>query len=175
MANRKLGRRTSHRLSVLGGIVSSVIAHGQVETTYHKAKEAQRLLDSLVAMAVKEHDNFDTKEIVASAAKLDGQGRKVLKRKTSVNEKEYDVVERELTTKMVQVDHPSRLAARRRAISYLPELRDEDGIALNVVNKLFDELGARYVGRDGGYSRVIKLGPRRGDGAEVARLELLQD
>jgi large subunit ribosomal protein L17 len=59
----------------------------------------------------------------------------------------------------------NRLHARRNA---LRKVRDP-----RVVSKLFDTLGARYAGRAGGYTRILRLGPRRGDGAEMALVELL--
>ena len=171
--HRKLGRTTDVRLSMLRGLTTDLLVKGAVVTTETRAKEVRRIAEQLITEAAKEKDNYTTREILKSAAKLDSKGHKLLKSKTSKNGKSYDVVERELKTEEVRVDNPSRLAARRQALKWLTQSRDLEGKALNPVNVLFDELGPRYAGRDGGYTRITKLGPRRGDAAPMVRIELI--
>lgn len=170
---RKLGRKSDIRKSMLKGMATSLIVNGRIKTTKARALEVQKLAESLISLAVKEHANFETKEINVSAAKLDGKGRKLLTSASSKNDAKYDVVQREMTTKMVQVDHPSRLAARRRILRNMHEFRDADGKRINTVNYLFNEVAPKYNGRDGGYTRITNLGFRRGDATEVVVLELV--
>ncbi|MDX9916389.1 MAG: 50S ribosomal protein L17 [Gudongella sp.] len=70
-----------------------------------------------------------------------------------------------MAEKMITLGKRGDLHARRQALAYI---YDED-----VVKKLFDEIAPKYAERNGGYTRVIKVGPRRGDGAEIAILELV--
>ena len=56
---------------------------------------------------------------------------------------------------------------------WLHKSHNDEGAAVNPVNKLYDELAQRYAGRNGGYTRVIKIGARRGDGSEMAILEFV--
>lgn len=170
---RKLSRASDQRHAILKNQVTSLLYHGKVETTAARAAEVQKMAEKLITLAVKEHKNFDTKEVQVSQAKLDSKGRKVLESKTSKNGAAYDVVQRELSNKLVQVDRPSRLAARRKMLKGMYEFKDENGARVNTVNHLFNEVAPRYEGRPGGYTRVIKLGVRRGDGAEMVRLELV--
>lgn len=174
--HRKLGRRQSHRISMLRNLVTTLIVEGKLTTTYTRAKEAQAIAEKLITLAVREKDHFTTREILASKPKLDSKSHKLLKSKESKNGKRYDVVERELKTKMVQVDDPSRLAARRQIMRWLvrSESNSSDGKFMrNPSNFLFDQVAPRYSDRSGGYTRVVKIGPRRGDGSEMAILELV--
>ena len=172
-AQRKLGRATDVRLSFLWGMVTALIVKGRIETTEARAKEVRRIAEKLITLAVKEKDNFTTRGLIVSKAKLDGKGRKVLKSVTSKNGNKYDVVVRETKTDMSQVDDPSRLAARRQLMLWLNKSHDEQGKVVNPVNYLFDTVAPKYAGRTGGYTRIIKVGPRRGDAAEMAILELV--
>ena len=171
--NRKLGRASDVRRSMLKGLTTSLIVNGKITTTMTRASEVQRMTEKLITLAVKEHQNFDTVEKEVSSAKLDGKGKKILKTATSKNDNKYDVVEREMKMEMVQLDHPYRLAARRKLIASLNEIHTEDGERFNTVNYLFNEVAPKYVDREGGYTRIIKIGPRRGDAAEMVILELV--
>ena len=170
---RKLGRATDQRTSILRNLVTALILNGKIETTEARAKEVSRIAEKLITDAVKQKDAFTTKQIKISAAKIDSKGKKILKSKTSKNGNKYDVVDREVKTDIVQVDSPARLAVRRTAMKWLMKSHDAQGASLNPVDKLMDELAPKYAGRTGGYTRIVKLGARRGDATEMALLELI--
>lgn len=170
---RKLGRATDQRIAILKNMVTTLIETGKVETTEARAKEVRNIAEKLITLAVHEVDNYTSKQVKVSSAKLDAKGNKVKKSVTSKNGKSYEVVEREEKTEMVTVDSPSRLQARRTAMRYLRRTKDANGQNKNVANILFNEVAPRYKERAGGYTRMYKLGARRGDGAEVVLLQLV--
>lgn len=169
---RKLSRTTSQRKALLNGLVTSLILNGRVETTLAKAKEVKPLADSLVDLAIKEKDNFEEKEKTVSQAKLDKNGKKVKVQKTSKNGNKYEVIDREIITKKVKVDKPSKLVARRKMFKTLNKVKDSKGNTIDLTEKLFNEIAPKY-GAKGGYTRIIKLVARRGDAAEMAIIELI--
>lgn len=172
--HRKLGRPTDQRKAMLKGLVTSLIQHGRIETTETRALEVRSIAEKLIAMAVRECDNFSaSKNITVSAPVLDSKGRKMLKTVTSKNGNKYEVVERETKIVLKTVDAPSRLAARRYIMNWVYRVKDENGNTINLTNKLFDEIAPKYKDRKGGYTRIYKLGARRGDGAPVVVLELV--
>lgn len=173
-AQRKLGRATDQRKAMLKGLVTAFFENGKIETTEARAKEVKNIAEKLIAMAVKEADNFTSKQIKVSAAKLDSTGKKITKSATSKNNKKYEVVDREEKTDMVTVDNASRLNARRRAMNWIYRVKDEKGKTVNVVDTLFNDIAPKFKGVNGGYTRIYKLGPRRGDAAEVVILELVK-
>jgi large subunit ribosomal protein L17 len=176
-AYRKLGRAKDIRLSMLKGMVTTLILNGKIETTEARAKEVKRIAEKLITLALKEKDNFTPKTITVSTAKKDSKGRKVLVSKTSKNGNKYDVVERETRDELVQVDNPSRLAARREIMNWLKKSHDPKGNAINPTDYLFATVAPKYSNRKpgaaGGYCRIVKLGARRGDASEMAMLELI--
>ena len=171
--NRKLGRTTDIRLSMLKGLVTELIWHGQIETTEARAKEVKSIADSIIALAVKEKDNYETVDAKVVKAKLDNNGRKVTELVKSKNGKEYLKVVKEETTEKRQKDMPSRLNARRKMMKMINKVKDKDGNNIDLTTKLFNEIAPKCAGRVGGYTRILKTGPRRGDNSEIVILELV--
>jgi len=170
---RKLGRAADQRKAMLRSLVTSLFENGRIETTEARAKEVKNIAENLIAIAVKEVDNFTSKQVKVSLPKLDSKGKKITKTVTSKNGRKYEVIDREIKTDMVAVDNASRLNARRKAVSVLFRTKNSDGQNLNVTDKLFDEIAPKYKDKNGGYTRIYKLGPRRGDAAEMVILELV--
>lgn len=171
--NRKLGKTTDIRLAMLRTQLTDLILHGQIETTETRAKELKALADSIIALAVKEKDNYETVDAKVVKAKLDSNGRKVTEIAKSKNGKEYLKVVKEETTEKRQKDMPSRLNARRKMMKMINKVTDSEGNKIDLTSKLFNEIAPKYEGRVGGYTRIIKKGPRKGDAAEVAILKLI--
>ena len=172
--NRKLGRTTDIRMAMLRTLTTDLIMHGKIETTLPRAKEVKSIADSIIALAIKEKDNFETVDVKVVKAKLDSKGNKETELVKSKNGKEYLKVVKETTTEKRQKDMPSRLNARRKMMRTLNKVKDEKGNNIDLPSKLFNEIAPKYAGKNvGGYTRIVKAGPRRGDGAEVAILQLI--
>lgn len=172
---RKLGRATDQRKAILKNLVTSLLQNGKIETTEARAKEVKNIAEKLITIAMKEADNFTSKQIKVSAAKLDSDGKKVTKTVTAKSGKKFSVVDREEKTEMVTVDSATRLAARRQIINWVYRVKDTEGNNVNVVDKLFNEIAPKYKNSKhvGGYTKIYKLGPRRGDAAEIVLLQLV--
>ena len=173
MGYRKLGATSDRRKAMLRGLVTGLLQNGSIVTTETRAKEVQSIAERLIGIAVREADNFTTKQATVSVAKTNSKGKVMTVAKTSKNGNKYNVVEREVKTDLVRVDNPSRLAARKQALAWIYKTKDENGDNVNVVNKLFDEIAPKYKDRKGGYTRIYKTGCRRGDAAPMAILELV--
>ena len=170
--NRKLGRTTDIRMAMLKNLTTDLLVYGKVETTLPRAKEVKAIADSLISLAIKEKDNFEEVEVTIKKAKLDSKGNKVTELVKSKNGNEYLKVVKEEVKEKRQKDMPTRLNARRKMMRKLNKVKDSDGI--DVPAKLFNEIAPKYAGSNvGGYTRIVKAGPRRGDGAEVAVLQLI--
>ena len=171
--NRKLGKTTDIRLAMLRTQLTDLILHGKIQTTEARAKEVKAMADSIISLAVKEKDNYETVDVKIIKAKLDAKGNKETELVKSRNGKEYLRVVKEEKTEKRQKDMPSRLNARRKMMRMLNKVKDENGNNVDLPAKLFNELAPKYEGRVGGYTRIIKSEIRRGDAAETAILELL--
>ena len=147
---------------------TDLILHGKIETTEARAKEVKAIVDSIIALAVKEKDNYETVEVKVMKAKLDSKGNKVTEKVTSKNGKEYLKVVKEETTEKRQKDMPSRLNARKKIMKKINKVKGVD-----LPGKLFGEIATKYADRVGGYTRIIKKGLRKGDSAEVVILKLV--
>ena len=172
--NRKLGRTTDIRMAMLKNLTTDLIVYGKIETTVPRAKEVKAIADSLISLAIKEKDNFKEVEVKINKAKLDSKGNKVTELVKSKNGKEFLKVVKEETTEKRQKDMPTRLNARRKMMRKLNKVKDQDGNTIDVPSKLFNEIAPKYAGKNvGGYTRIVKAGPRRGDSAEIAILQLV--
>ena len=165
---RKLGKPTDQRLAMLKTQTTDLLVNGKIVTTEARAKEIKAIVDSVIALAVKEHKNFEEVEVKVVKAKLDNNGRKVTEKVTSKNGKEYLRVVKEEKTEKRQKDMPSRLSARRKLMTKVNKVE-----GIDVMDKLFNELAPKYEGRVGGYTRILKMEPRRGDNSSQAILMLV--
>lgn len=173
MANRKLGRATDVRVAMLKTQATDLIWREKIETTLDRAKETKAIVDSLIALAVKEADNYEEVEVKVSKAKLDEKGNKVTELVKSKNGNEYLKVVRETKTEKRKKDMPSKLNARRKIMRNINKVKDANGNNVDLPTKLFDVLAPKYKNNNGGYTRIIRKGQRRGDAAEVVILELI--
>ena len=173
MANRKLGRTTDIRMSMLKTLTTDLIMYGKITTTENRAKEVKKIADSIIALAVKEKDNFEMVDVKVVKAKLDSKGNKMTELVKSKNGKEYLKVVKEETTESRQKDMPSRLNARRKIMTKINKVKDSDGKNIDLPAKLFNEIAPKYTDRVGGYTRIVKAEARKGDNAPMAVLMLV--
>ena len=170
---RKLGRTSSQRKALIRGQVTSLLNNGKIVTTETRAKEIRKVAEGLIAMAVKEKDNFEEVKVVAKVARKDKDGKRV---KEVVDGKKVTVFDE--VEKTIKKDSPSRLHARRKMNKVLYGVTvkgdtKKDDVKVDVATKLFEEIAPKYVDRKGGYTRIVKIGPRKGDAAMQVILELV--
>ena len=197
---RKLGRTSAQRKALLRNQVTAVINNGKIVTTEAKAKEVQKIVDGLIALAVEEKDNFETVKVTTKVARKDKDGKRVkqivdketgkvlaeshrdkdgklVKIENGVTVTVYDEVEKE-----IKKDLPTRSHARRQMLKVLNPVVEVPADAagkkkntkeVDLVAKLFDEYAPKYATRKGGYTRIVKIGQRKGDAAMTVVLELV--
>ena len=167
MPNRKLGKPSDQRRALLRNLTTALIWNGRIITTEARAKEVRPIAEKIISLAVSEYKNTETYTVT----------RMVTNNKHQKEEKEFTV----------HKDMPSKLHARRQILSYLynvpapkqpketkPDYRERTKDRKNaVVEKLFRDIAPQYEGRNGGFVRITKLGPRRGDASEMALIELI--
>lgn len=174
---RKLGRTSSQRKALLRNQVTALITHGKIKTTEAKAKEIRKIAEGLIALAVKEKDNFEEVTVKAKVARKDKDGKRVKEVVDGKKVTVYDEVE-----KKIKKDLPGRLHARRQMLKVLYPVKEvpaaqagkkKNTKEVDLVAKLFDEIAPKYENRKGGYTRIIKIGQRKGDAAMEVLIELV--
>ena len=177
MEYRKLGKTSSQRKALLRNQVTALLLHEKIVTTEARAKEVQKIAEKLITLAVKEKDNFETVKVKAKVARKDKDGKRIKEEKDGKKVTVYDEVEKE-----IKKDLPSRVHARRQMLKVLYPVtevpkegaqRKKNTKKLDLPQKLFDEIAPKYTDRKGGYTRIVKIGPRRGDAAMEVLLELV--
>ena len=174
---RNLGRTSSQRKALMRNQVTQLLYHGRIVTTEARAKEIRKWAEKLIALAVKEKDNFEEVTVKAKVARKDADGKRVKEVVDGKRVTVYDEVD-----KTIRKDLPSRLHARRQMLQILypvtevpKELagRKKNTKKVDLPAKLFDEIAPKYVDRKGGYTRIVKIGERKGDGAMEVVIELV--
>ena len=174
---RKLGRTSSQRKALLRNQVTNLLYNGKIVTTEARAKEVKKIAEGLIALAVKEKDNYETVKVTAKVAKKDADGKRVKEVVDGKKVTVYEEVEKEITK-----DKPFRLHARRQMLKVLYGVtevptakagRKKNTKSVDMAAKLFDEIAPKYANRNGGYTRIVKIGLRKGDAAMEVLLELV--
>ena len=147
---RKLGRTSSQRKALLRNQVTALLNNGKIVTTEAKAKEIRKIAEGLIAMAVREKDNFEEVTVKAKVARKDKDGKRVKEVVDGKKVTVYDEVE-----KTIKKDNPSRLHARREMLKVLYPVTEVPTEAagkkkntkkVDLVAKLFDEIARRRCG-----------------------------
>lgn len=174
---RKLGRTSDQRKALIRNQVTALLYNGKIVTTEAKAKEIRKVAEGLIAMAVREKDNFEEVTVTAKVPRKDKDGKRVKEVVDGKKVTVYDEVE-----KTIKKDLPSRLHARRQMNKVLYSVtsvpaenagKKKNTKKIDVATKLFDEIAPKYTDRNGGYTRIVKIGQRKGDGALEVLLELV--
>ncbi len=174
---RKLSRTSAQRKALLRNQVTNLLANGKIVTTEAKAKEVRKIAEHLIAMAVREKDNFETVKVTAKVARKDADGKRVKEVKDGKKVTVYDEVEKE-----IKKDMPSRLHARRQMMKVFYPVKSvptenagkkKNTKNVDLVDKMFTEIAPKYANRNGGYTRIVKIGLRKGDAAMEVLLELV--
>ena len=174
---RKLGRTSDQRKAMLRSLATALINNGKIVTTEARAKEVKKIVEGMIALAVKEKDNYEVVKVTAKVARKDADGKRVKEVVDGKKVTVYDEVEKE-----IKKDMPSRLHARRQMLKTLYAVTDVPTEAagkkrntkkVDLPAKLFDEIAPKYATRNGGYTRIVKIGQRKGDGAMAVLLELV--
>lgn len=174
---RKLGKTSDQRKALLRSQVTSLLYTGKIVTTEARAKEVKKIAEGLIALGVKEKDNFETVTVSVKVPERDKDGKRVKEVVDGKKVTKFTTVDKE-----IKKDLPSRLHARRQMLKVLypvtevPQAmagRKKNTKEVDLVAKIFDEYGTKYANRNGGYTRIIKIGPRKGDAAMEVVLELV--
>ena len=174
---RKLGKTSSQRKAMLRSQVTALMNHGKIVTTEAKAKEVRKIAEKLIALAVKERDNFDTVTVSAKVVQKDKNGKRVTEVVDGKRKPVFDTVE-----KTIKKDKPSRLHARRQMLEVFYGVKEVPAEnkkrksltkEVDMPKKMFEEIAPKYANRNGGYTRIVKIGQRKGDAAMEVLLELV--
>ena len=163
VAGKRLGRDTKHRKMMRRTMITQLFRHEQIKTTEAKAKSIRAQAEKMITLARNRGDADRLIDLAESGDEemlsrllTEAQARRLLR---EAEAGETDALEREARAIAV---HAQRLVAR--------DIQDRE-----VVNKLFHDIAPRYLERPGGYTRMVKLGMRKGDAAKMVQLMLVEE
>ena len=174
---RKLGRTSDQRKAMLRSLATALINNGKIVTTEARAKEVKKIVEGMIALAVKEKDNYEVVKVTAKVARKDANGKRVKEVVDGKKVTVYDEVQKE-----IKKDMPSRLHARRQMnkvfypVTEVPtegKGRKANTKKIDMAQKMFDEIAPKYEGRNGGYTRIVKIAQRKGDAGMKVLIELV--
>ena len=174
---QKAQQNNSTEKSINQSTGKSLLENGKIITTEAKAKEIRKVAEGLIALAIKEKDNFEEVTVQAKVAVKDKDGKRVKEEVDGKKVTKFDTVE-----KKINKDLPSRLHARRQMKQVLYTVKEvptaqagkkKNTKSVDLTDKLFNEYAPKYADRKGGYTRIIKIGQRKGDAAMEVVLELV--
>ncbi|MGI5841978.1 MAG: bL17 family ribosomal protein [Christensenellales bacterium] len=169
MAIAKLGKPTDQRVALVRNQVTSLLWYGKIETTLARAKSVQRLAEKLITLAVNSYEDIVTVEKEVK----DVKGKLVKKEFVNDGVKKLNARRKIMTT---VYDIQEQRADKETKANFVARTKD---INHPLVEKIFNVYAPKYaqrakeVGTGGGYTRIIKLGRRNGDNAEVVIIELI--
>ena len=174
---RKLGKKTKLRKALLRNQVTALIYKGKIVTTEARAKEIQKIVEPMITLAAKYKDDFEEVTVQAKVARKDKDGKRVKEVVDGKRVTVYDVVDRDIKRDLPSKNHARRLIEKTLVpVTEKPNTtagRKKNTKNIDMAEKLFTEIAPKYENRQGGYTRIVKIGPRQGDGAEMVLLELV--
>jgi len=174
---RKLGRTSSQRKAMLRNLTTNLLYHGKITTTETRAKEVRKIAEKLITLAVKERDNFEEVTVTTKIPQTDKNGRRIKKEVDGKKVTQFNEIQ-----KKIKKDLPGRMNARRQILSVLYPVTEvpadrrkvrQNTKQVDMALRMFEVIAPKYAGRSGGYTRMVKIGPRKGDGAEEVIIELV--
>lgn len=166
---RKLNRTTAHRKAMLKNLATDLLWNGRIETTVEKAKEVSSYAEKLLTLAINSYE--DTVKVTKTV--VDAKGVKQNKEVVNDGAKKLSA-RRALMAKLNMVQE--QCLPKEKKDAYIKRTED---IKYPLIEKIFNEYAPKYakrkeeLGNGGGYTRIVKLGTRNGDNAEMAIIELI--
>lgn len=169
MKVKMLGRPTEERLAIMRNQATDLLWKGKIETTVARAKSLKSYVEKILTLAINTFEDV----VTVTKYSVNAKGEKVARE--------------------VMNDGPKKLAARRKIMAKVYKVKEErkqgekkadylariDNIKNPLIEKIFNVYAPKYaarakeLGQKGGYTRILKIGARKGDNAEMAIIELI--
>lgn len=166
---RKLNRPTDERLAVLRSLATNLLWYGKIETTYAKAKEVRSYAEKLLTKAINTYEDV----VKTTKTTVDAKGTKVQREVVNDGAKKL-AARRDIMSKLYDIQEVR--AEKESKADFVKRTQD---IKNPLIEKIFNIYAPKYakrketLGTGGGYTRIVKLGTRNGDNAEMALIELV--
>ena len=166
---RKLNRPTDQRLAVMRSLATNLLWYGKIETTLEKAKDLRSYAEKILTKAINTYEDV----VKTTKTSVDATGAKVEKEVVNDGAKKL-AARRDIMSKLYDIQEVR--AEKESKSDFVKRTKD---IKHPLIEKIFNVYAPKYakrketLGTAGGYTRIIKLGTRNGDNAEMAIIELV--